>query len=84
MPNSQQTINERPVIMPTTADSVLVQQDSDPTKIKKSLWSSVASMLQTVYDTMYAKVAGSVTQSFSVSQLEVGNATDTTITRVSS
>lgn len=56
---------------------------SDTSVLKKITWTNVKSFLKTYFDTVYANIAGSVTQAFSASTIELWHATDTTISRVS-
>lgn len=65
---------------PNDADLMPVV-DADVTK-KLSL-TNLKAFLKTYFDTIYAAVAGSVSQAFSASSIELGHASDTTLTRVS-
>lgn len=64
---------------PVDADEIGLVDSAAGNTLKKLTWANVKATL----NTLYAAVAGSVSQAFSVSQLELGNASDTTLTRVS-
>ena len=51
--------------------------------LKKITWTNVKVFLKTYFDTLYANISGSITQSFWASTIELWHATDTTISRVS-
>ena len=67
---------------PLDADNLYVAKASDSTP-KKTTWANIKATLKTYFDTLYASISGSVSQVFSVSTLEVGNASDTTLSRSS-
>lgn len=68
---------------PVDADMVGLMDSAASNVVKKLSWANIKATLKTYFDTVYAQLAGSISQAFSVSQLEVGHATDTSITRVS-
>ena len=76
----------RPVTAKTTlvdADEVTGNDSANSFSQIRTTWTNVKSFLKTYFDTIYAQLAGSISQAFQVSQLEIGHATDTTLTRVS-
>lgn len=71
------------------ASSAAVPNDTDAlpiidgTTAKKLSLTNLKAFLKTYFDTLYAAVAGSVSQAFAAASIELGHATDTTLTRVS-
>lgn len=68
---------------PVDADEVGLVDSADSNVLKKLTWANIKATLKTYFDPIYAAIAGSVSQAFSASQIELGNASDTTLTRVS-
>ena len=68
---------------PVDADMIPIYDSVATTTKTKLSWANVKATLKTYFDTLYAAVAGSVSQAFAAASIELGHATDTTLTRVS-
>jgi len=55
----------------------------DGTTAKKLSLTNLTAFIKTYFDTIYAAIAGSVSQVFSAASIELGHASDTTLARVS-
>lgn len=66
---------------PVDADTMPLIDSAASNVLKKVTWANIKATLKTYFDTVYAAVAGSVSQVFSVASLELGHATDTTLSR---
>lgn len=73
------TINAATAATPNDTDVVATALSAGA--LRKITWTNVKAFLKTYFDTVYAQLAGSTSQVFSVSSLEVGNASDTTLSR---
>lgn len=65
------------------ADEITGQDSADSFGLIRTTWTNVKAFLKTYNDTLYAALAGSVSQVFSASSIELGHASDTTISRLS-
>lgn len=70
-------INGSSAAVPNDTDIVATAASS---VVKKITWTNVKAFLKTYFDTVYAQLAGSTSQAFAVSTIDVGNA-DTTLSR---
>jgi hypothetical protein len=68
---------------PVDADLLGLIDSAASNVLKKLTWANLKATLKTYFDTLYAAIAGSVSQAFSVASLEVGHASDTTLSRAS-
>jgi len=68
---------------PVDADEIGLVDSAAGNVLKKLTLANFKAWLKTYFDPIYAAIAGSVSQAFSASQIELGNASDTTLTRVS-
>ena len=80
LPSGLETLTDTTI---ADADIAIVGDATDSGRAKGITWANIKLALKTYFDTVYAQLAGSVSQVFSVSSLELGHATDTTISRSS-
>lgn len=66
---------------PVDADFMGIMDSAASNILKKVSWANIKATLKTYFDTLYAQIAGSVSQVFSASTIELGHATDTTLSR---
>ncbi len=66
---------------PIDADTFPITDTAAANIIKKVSFTNLKAFLKTYFDTLYANIAGSVSQVFSASTIELGHATDTTFAR---
>ena len=68
---------------PVDADMIPIYDSVATTTKTKLSWLNLKATAKAYFDTLYAAVAGSVSQAFAAASIELGHATDTTLTRVS-
>lgn len=67
---------------PVNADSFPIVNSESSNVIGRVTFTNFKAFLKTYFDTIYAALAGSISQAFAVSTLDVGHATDTTLSRL--
>jgi hypothetical protein len=67
---------------PVNADSFPIVNSESSNVIGRVTFTNFKAFLKTYFDTLYAALAGSITQAFAVSTLDLGHATDTTLSRL--